>query len=179
MPRQSYPATLLALIQSTTYPPVPGLEELELLRQALTEQTSSGPVHAGSASGENRKDKRKHDDVERERDKERNRDRERDREREKVALEANEKSGARLEAIERARVGGAGGAQSHGAKGGPGPGSGAGSGGQGSKVKRERMSRKCLAFFGPAYKHLAKCKVRPLVLISSLACTFECFVSFL
>lgn len=41
MPRAApYPAALLGLIQSTSYPPLPNLEELELLRQALTDHRS-------------------------------------------------------------------------------------------------------------------------------------------
>lgn len=81
MPRAaSYPTRLLGLIDSTSYPPLPSLEELELLRQALTEHRSGGTNV-----------KRKRDDVERER--------------EKAVVESNEKASRALEAAERHRVG--------------------------------------------------------------------------
>jgi hypothetical protein len=38
MPRtSSYPSTLLSLVQSTSYPPIPAIDELEHLRRTLTE----------------------------------------------------------------------------------------------------------------------------------------------
>lgn len=83
MPRTApYPTGLLGLIESTSYPPLPSVEELELLRQALAEHRS------GSSSSNV---KRKRDDVERER--------------EKAVVESNEKASRTLEAAERHRVG--------------------------------------------------------------------------
>jgi hypothetical protein len=130
MPRQSYPAAILALVQSTTYPPLPNLEELELLRQALTEQIAPTSSGATPLNRLEKKEKRKGDEAAIEREKVRD-------DRQRVALEANEKSGARLEAIERARIEHASHATaSSKTKGSPAPGSG-----QGQKVKRERVSR--------------------------------------
>lgn len=40
MPRANFPNTLLTLIQSTSYPPLPPRDDLESLRQVLSEQRS-------------------------------------------------------------------------------------------------------------------------------------------
>ena len=106
----SYTPYLLNLISSTAYPPLPLLEELESLRSSLQ-------IQANNVSA----------DIEKRLRKERKR-KERD-DGEAAALEANEKAGMKLEALERAR------AEAALAK-------KAGVGG--STIKKERASCECL-----------------------------------
>lgn len=83
MPRAApYPAPLMGLIQSTSYPPLPNLEELELLRRVLTDHRAhkrqrDSPSGVGNS-------------------------------REKAVVESNEKASRGLEAAERHRLGSAG-----------------------------------------------------------------------
>lgn len=110
MPRNgsNYPAQLLSLITSTTYPSPPSLEGLEALQAIL---------HAQAASTASRL--AEHDPIERERLKRERKDKKRkereDRDEggsggneggsERAMLEANERAGQRLEAVVSQRVG--------------------------------------------------------------------------
>lgn len=87
-PTAAYTAYLLSLISSTTYPPLPNLEELESLHASLQGQSTA------LLSRDDEKKARK----------ERKR-KEREEAEERAALEANEKTGLKLEALERARLG--------------------------------------------------------------------------
>ncbi|WWC67992.1 uncharacterized protein I206_101911 [Kwoniella pini CBS 10737] len=91
----SYASHVLSIIQSTGYPPVPSVNELENIRETLLEHAHAIriPIASGSGSGINKKD-----------DKKKRKERGDDEDRERAALEANEKAGMRLEALERARV---------------------------------------------------------------------------
>ncbi len=85
-----YTAYLLSLISSTTYPPLPNLEELEALQSAIQAQSSSSsPIFRDEEKKARKERKRK----------------EREEAEERAALEANEKTGLKLEALERARLG--------------------------------------------------------------------------
>ncbi|ORY30351.1 histone acetyltransferases subunit 3-domain-containing protein [Naematelia encephala] len=94
--RASYPPLVLSLIQSTSYPPLPSLEELESLRTSLQTPIVPHVVPSDLEEKRLRKEKKRKDREEAE---------EREREKERAALEANERSGARLEALEKAKAG--------------------------------------------------------------------------
>ncbi|WWC86866.1 uncharacterized protein L201_001745 [Kwoniella dendrophila CBS 6074] len=96
----SYAAHVRQLMDSTTYPPIPPVSELETLRDSLLEHAqalriaiSGGGGGESSSSGPRSKKDEKKKRKERE-----------DEERERIALEANERAGMRLEALERARI---------------------------------------------------------------------------
>ncbi|KAK8847442.1 hypothetical protein IAR55_005300 [Kwoniella newhampshirensis] len=122
-PRTSYTPDLRALIESTVYPSLPALNQLESLRHTLIEQSHalSSRLNEGS-SGSSSKKKRKEREEE---------------EKERLALEANERAGMRLELLERNRM-----AQQQKDLGGGKAGKGrAGTGSpSGVRVKRERTS---------------------------------------
>ena len=81
MPRAApYPSSIISLISSTSYPPLPSLNDLDALRQALAEQ---------------RGQKRKRDDELAHGSNAR----------ERAVLESNEKAGRGLDAAERHRLG--------------------------------------------------------------------------
>ena len=92
-----YPAHVLSIISSTTYPPIPNLEDLEALHTALQ-------AHSTSLTSVTETDAIERDKVEKRVRKEKKR-KEREEAEERAALEANERAGQKLEAIERARVG--------------------------------------------------------------------------
>ncbi|WWC59513.1 uncharacterized protein I303_102069 [Kwoniella dejecticola CBS 10117] len=94
----SYAPHVLNIIQSTGYPPLPQADSLEHIRDTLLEhaQAIRVPVASGSGSHEPARGRKE--------DKKKRKDRDDDDERERAALEANEKAGMRLEALERARV---------------------------------------------------------------------------
>ncbi|ORX33921.1 histone acetyltransferases subunit 3-domain-containing protein [Kockovaella imperatae] len=83
-PPVTYTPHVLNLIQSSAYPPLPEAAELEYLLTSL--RTSAATVTAELEKRQRKIQKRK------------------EREEEQAALEANEKAGAKLEALERARV---------------------------------------------------------------------------
>lgn len=57
MPRvASYPASILALISSTSYPALPNLEDLELIRQALLDHRTGLGSGPGSAQYKRKRD---------------------------------------------------------------------------------------------------------------------------
>lgn len=85
--------TLLSLISSTSYPPLPSVEELEQLRNALEAQAASVAVRSAAVGEDNRKKDKKR------------KDREATDDRERAALAANERSGLALDAVERRRMG--------------------------------------------------------------------------
>ncbi|RSH92232.1 hypothetical protein EHS25_008647 [Saitozyma podzolica] len=131
-PSATYPSNLLSLITSSTYPVTPTLEELEALRVALQQQVSSNAIRLA----ENDPAERERLKKERKERKRKEREREENEERERAALEANERAGQRLEAIERARTGSASVALgTPGKQGSP----------AGVRIKRDRTSSECSA----------------------------------
>lgn len=89
--------TLLSLITSTSYPPLPSVDELEQLRNALEAQAASIAARNAAANGNDEERRGKKD--------KKRKDREMTDDRERAALAANERSGLALEAVERRRVG--------------------------------------------------------------------------
>ncbi len=95
-----YPPSVLALISSTTYPELPSIPDLEALHSTLTAQITAVTNRIAASSAHQdadtekklRKEKRRREKLEEEAAAER------------VALEANEKAGMRMEAIERNRL---------------------------------------------------------------------------
>ncbi len=81
-------AYLLSLVSSTVYPPVPTQEELENLEIALKSQSSSLTLHDEVKKARKERKRKEREEVE-----------------ERTALEANERTGLKLEAMERARQG--------------------------------------------------------------------------
>jgi transcriptional adapter 3 len=129
-PSATYPSNLLSLITSSAYPVTPTLEDLEALRVALQQQVSSNAIRLA----ENDPAERERLKKERKERKRKEREREENEERERAALEANERAGQRLEAIERARTGSASVALgTPGKQGSP----------AGVRIKRERTSSEC------------------------------------
>ncbi|KAK6903692.1 hypothetical protein I203_107197 [Kwoniella mangroviensis CBS 8507] len=92
----TYEPHVLSLIQSTSYPPLPSVHSLEEIRGHLLDHNKALSAAAAAASGNNLGQSKKEE-------KRKRKERE-DEERERAALEANEKAGMRLEALERARV---------------------------------------------------------------------------
>ncbi|WVF69761.1 hypothetical protein IAT40_004540 [Kwoniella sp. CBS 6097] len=144
----SYPSSVVALIQSTSYGPIPSLSSLEDIQATLAEHASYlGSRLPGSSSSSSaaalggRKD-----------DKKKRKDRDDDDSRERAALEANERAGARLEALERARVEHQRNGPGHGPHGKNRTGTGSPSG---VKIKRERMS------ISPAPSNASSASFRP------------------
>ncbi|KAL7420048.1 Transcriptional regulator [Cryptotrichosporon argae] len=106
--RAAYPPVLAGLISSTSYPPLPSLDELESLRVALESQSAAVAARVAAArADEERRFKKKKQREQRERDERDERDERAEadarseRERERAAIEANERASYRLEAIER------------------------------------------------------------------------------
>ncbi|WWD21532.1 hypothetical protein CI109_106018 [Kwoniella shandongensis] len=135
-PRATYTPELRSLIESTVYPPVPHISQLEQLRQSLIEQSNALATRYDADSLKSKKEeKRKRKEREEE-------------EKERLALEANERAGMRLELLERNRV-----AQQQkdlGAKGRQGTGSPSG-----VRVKKERTS------LSPAPSNASSTSFRP------------------
>ncbi|WVQ98097.1 hypothetical protein IAU59_005219 [Kwoniella sp. CBS 9459] len=136
----SYPSTVVSLIQSTSYGSIPSLSVLEDIQATLSEHAaflaSRLPDSASSSSALGKKDEKR-----------KRKDRDED-DRERAALEANERAGARLEALERARV-------EH-QRGGPHVKGRTGTGSpSGVKIKRERLS------VSPAPSNASSASFRP------------------
>ncbi len=90
------PLTLFGLVQSTTYPPLPTIEELEQLSNTLKAQRTAAKARlANMAPPEEERPTLK---------KQKRKDREQTDERERAALAANQRAGAALEVVERRRV---------------------------------------------------------------------------
>ena len=87
-PSASSTAYLLSLISSTAYPPLPSIEDIETLYHSLQAQSLS--LLSRDEEKKVRKEQKRRDREEAE---------------ERAALEANEKTGLKLEALERARLG--------------------------------------------------------------------------
>jgi len=84
----TYPAALLSIISSTTYPPIPDVEELESLLSVLNSQTSNLLTRDEEKNARKERKRKEREEAE-----------------ERAALEANERIGMKLEAMERARMG--------------------------------------------------------------------------
>ncbi|OCF45848.1 hypothetical protein I317_00336 [Kwoniella heveanensis CBS 569] len=136
----SYPSSVLSLIQSTSYGSIPSLTNLEDIHATLSEHAAflgsrlpeSSSSSAAVGKGHDKKKRKDRDDDDRER----------------AALEANERAGARLEALERARVE----HQRNGPHGKARTGTGSPSG---VKIKRERLS------ISPAPSNASSASFRP------------------
>ncbi|CAK9782763.1 hypothetical protein CC85DRAFT_285628 [Cutaneotrichosporon oleaginosum] len=91
------PLTLLSLVQSISYPPLPTIEELEQLSNTLKAQRTAAKARLANMAPppeEERTLKKQH----------KRKDREQTDERERAALAANQRAGAALEVVERRRV---------------------------------------------------------------------------
>lgn len=97
------PPTILSLMSSTSYPPVPNVDDLVNLQQAIMAQSAAvagrltAAAAASAAAGAG-------DDERRGKKDKKQRERESTVERERAALAANERAGMALEAVERRRV---------------------------------------------------------------------------
>ncbi|WVO16578.1 hypothetical protein L204_104257 [Cryptococcus depauperatus] len=126
MPRDIPPA-LLSLIQSSGYPPLPNISDLEQIRSTLIDYSDSISRPIPSPSDEALRIKKEKKRKERE-----------DEERERAAIEANEKAGLKLEANEKTKLPGSGPSREQAAE--KKSGVSAGKTSPGVKVKRERAS---------------------------------------
>lgn len=91
------PPTIFSIMSSTSYPPLPSIDELEQLQNALkAQQVAAASRLVGMAPAPPEQEKRLKKEAKR-------KDREFD-EREKAALAANQRAGAALEVVERRRV---------------------------------------------------------------------------
>ncbi|WRT64729.1 uncharacterized protein IL334_001663 [Kwoniella shivajii] len=97
----TYATHVLSLIQSTAYPSIPSVHELENIRDTLLEHAHALAPRLAAASGSGTAESSTIRGKKDEKRKRKDRDEE---DQERAALEANEKAGLRLEMLERARV---------------------------------------------------------------------------
>ncbi|GMK57914.1 hypothetical protein CspeluHIS016_0407480 [Cutaneotrichosporon spelunceum] len=89
------PMTLFSLVQSTSYPALPSIEELEQLSHTLKAQRAAAKVRLANMAPP---------EEDRNLKKQTRKDQEQTDERERAALAANQRSGAALEVVERRRM---------------------------------------------------------------------------
>ncbi|BEI86579.1 hypothetical protein CcaverHIS002_0608660 [Cutaneotrichosporon cavernicola] len=89
------PITLFSLVQSTSYPPLPSIDELEQLSNTLKAQRTAAKARLANMAPP---------EEDRSLKKQKRKDREQTDERERAALAANQRAGAALEVVERRRV---------------------------------------------------------------------------
>ncbi|WVW78405.1 hypothetical protein I302_100359 [Kwoniella bestiolae CBS 10118] len=101
----TYESHVLSLIQSTTYPALPNVNDLESIRVHLLDHAKTvGAAAATAAAGGSGSGSHHESTIRSKKEEKRKRKEREDEERERAALEANEKAGMRLEALERMRV---------------------------------------------------------------------------